>query len=105
MLPLLWCVTNGKVLPLRDGDPTRDCVSCLRPKLSWPARDYSLRQPACGDGRVLSVRSGTGPDARVVYVDPRVAAARSDEVLNAADRAPQVVVAVYVVLLQREPGR
>ena len=50
------------------------------------------------DGRVLErqIRK-RAPDARVVYVDPRVAAARSDEVLNAADRAQQVVVAVYVV--------
>jgi len=32
-----------------------------------------------------------------MYVDPRVAAARSDEVLMTADRAQQVVVAVYVV--------
>lgn len=37
------------------------------------------------------------PDPRVVYVDPRVAAAGSDEVLNAAADAQQVVVAVYVV--------
>ncbi len=37
------------------------------------------------------------PDAKVVYVDPKVAAARSDEVLRAADHAQQIVVAVYVV--------
>jgi len=37
------------------------------------------------------------PYANVVYVDPRVAAARSDEVLMAADRVQQIVVAVYVV--------
>lgn len=50
------------------------------------------------DGRVLErqIRQ-RAPNARLVYVDPRVAAARSDEVLRAVDRAQQVVVAVYVV--------
>jgi beta-N-acetylhexosaminidase len=50
------------------------------------------------DGRVLEgqIRK-RAPDARVVYVGPRVAAARSDEVLNAAADAQQVVVAGYVV--------
>lgn len=50
------------------------------------------------DGRVLErqIRQ-RAPDARVVYVDPRVAAARSNEVLTAVDRAQKVVVAVYVV--------
>lgn len=50
------------------------------------------------DGRVLEheIRQ-RAPAARVVYVDPRVAGARSEEVLRAVDRAQQVVVAVYVV--------
>lgn len=50
------------------------------------------------DGRVLArqVRQ-RAPDARVIYVDPRVEAARSGAVLRAADRAQQIVVAVYVV--------
>jgi beta-N-acetylhexosaminidase len=50
------------------------------------------------DGRVLErqVRDRV-PDAAVVYVDPRVAAARSDAVLKAVDEAREVVVAVYVV--------
>lgn len=50
------------------------------------------------DGRVLErqIRQ-RAPGARVVYVDPRVAGARSDEVLKAVDRAQQVIVAVYVV--------
>ena len=49
------------------------------------------------DGRVLErqIRK-RAPDARVVYVDPRVAAARSDAVLMRRP-AQQVVVAVYVV--------
>ncbi len=37
------------------------------------------------------------PDARVIYVDPRIAAGMSDEVLKAVDEAQTVVAAVYVV--------
>jgi beta-N-acetylhexosaminidase len=37
------------------------------------------------------------PDARVIYVDPRIAAGMSDEVLKAADEAQTVVTAVYVI--------
>lgn len=50
------------------------------------------------DGRVLEreVR-GRASDVEVIYVDPRVAAARSDLVLSKVDEARAVVVAVYVV--------
>jgi beta-N-acetylhexosaminidase len=50
------------------------------------------------DGRVLArqIRE-RAPDARVIYVDPRVEVARAGAVLRAADRAQQIVVAVYVV--------
>ena len=37
------------------------------------------------------------PDAHVIYVDPRIAAGMSDEVLKAVDEAKTVVAAVYVV--------
>jgi beta-N-acetylhexosaminidase len=37
------------------------------------------------------------PDARVLYVDPRIAAGMSDEVLKAVGEAKTVVAAVYVV--------
>ncbi len=37
------------------------------------------------------------PDARVIYVDPRIAAALSGEVLKAVDQAEAVVAAVYVI--------
>lgn len=36
-------------------------------------------------------------DARVIYVDPRIAAGMSDEVLKAVDEAQTVVAAVYVI--------
>ena len=37
------------------------------------------------------------PDANVIYVDPRIAAAMSDDVLKAVDQANSVIAAVYVV--------
>jgi beta-N-acetylhexosaminidase len=37
------------------------------------------------------------PDARVLYVDPRIAAGMSDDVLKAVSEAQTVVAAVYVV--------
>jgi len=37
------------------------------------------------------------PDARVLYVDPRIAAGMSDEVLKAVDEAKTVVAAAYVI--------
>ena len=37
------------------------------------------------------------PDARVIYVDPRVAAGMSDDVLKVVDEAQTVVAAVYVI--------
>ncbi len=37
------------------------------------------------------------PDARVFYVDPRIAAGMSDDILKAVDEAQTVVAAVYVI--------
>ncbi|HKI27366.1 MAG TPA: glycoside hydrolase family 3 N-terminal domain-containing protein [Candidatus Sulfotelmatobacter sp.] len=45
-------------------------------------------------GRELRARI---PDAHVIYVDPRIAAGMSDEVLKAVDAAKTVVAAVYVI--------
>ena len=91
---------NGKLLPLRDGRPDKRLLVLYqrvkaRPTMLVIILSDNVRSD---DGRVLErqIRK-RAPDARVVYVDPRVAAARSDVVLKAADRAQQVVVAVYVV--------
>ncbi len=90
---------NGKVLPLREGlfDKRLRVVSQAQAKPGLLVIILCDNRRA-EDGRVLErqIRK-RAPDARIIYVDPRVAAARSDEVLNAADRAQQVVVAVYVV--------
>jgi len=45
-------------------------------------------------GRELRARI---PDANVIYVDPRIAAGMSDEVLNAVAQAKKVIAAVYVI--------
>jgi beta-N-acetylhexosaminidase len=49
-------------------------------------------------GRVLERQLGArAPDARIFYVDPRIAGALSEEVLKAVDEAQSVIVAVYAV--------
>ena len=49
-------------------------------------------------GRVLerSIKARV-PDANVIYVDPRIAAAMSEEILKAVDQAQAVIAAAYVV--------
>jgi beta-N-acetylhexosaminidase len=91
---------NGKLLPLKDGRPDKNMLVLYRRVQSWHGLAVvilcdSLR---ADDGRVLErqIRE-RAPDARVIYVDPRVAAARSDGVLKIVEQAQQVVVAVYVV--------
>ena len=90
---------NGKVLPLRPGrsDKKLHLVSQGR-ALPGLLVIILCDNRRAEDGRVLERElRKRAPDARVVYIDPRVAAARSDEVLKAADHAQQVVIAVYVV--------
>jgi beta-N-acetylhexosaminidase len=90
---------NGKLLPLR---PKRTDKSVLvlyqRVKPPPPAFVILCDHLYAEDGHVLEreVRERS-PDAVVIYVDPRVAAARYESVLRAVDAAPQVIVAVYVV--------
>ena len=91
---------NGKVFPLTDRRPDmRLRVAYQRAKVQPPLLVIILCDNVrAEDGRVLERQVlKRSPDATVVYVDPRVAADRSDEVLKAADRAQKVVVAVYVV--------
>jgi beta-N-acetylhexosaminidase len=91
---------NGKVLPLGGGRPDKSLRVAYQRAKTGPALLVIILcdNVRMGDGRVLEGQIRMrAPYATVVYVDPRVAAARSDEVLMAADRARQVVVAVYVV--------
>ena len=91
---------NGKVLPLKSKGTT---------KAGLP---YTTREETHNDTVAVlfsdDVRTDSGrafgrefrsriPDARVIYVDPRMAAGMSDEVLKAVDEAQTVVAAVYVI--------
>jgi beta-N-acetylhexosaminidase len=91
---------NGKLLPLTGGRPDKRVLVLYQRVKARPTMLVIILcdNVRADDGRVLELQiRKRAPDARVVYVDPRVAAARSDVVLKAADRAQQIVVAVYVV--------
>ncbi|MFZ0317515.1 MAG: glycoside hydrolase family 3 N-terminal domain-containing protein [Candidatus Sulfotelmatobacter sp.] len=95
---------NGKVLPLKSA-PTNQGTG--KAALPYTTREETHNQVVA----VLfsdDVRTDSGhafsqefrarvPDAHVIYVDPRIAAGMSDEVLKAVDEAQTVVAAVYVV--------
>jgi beta-N-acetylhexosaminidase len=91
---------NGKVLPLKS-------KGTAAPGLPYMTKEETHNQAVA----VLfsdDVRTDSGrafgrefrariSDARVIYVDPRIAAGMSDEVLKAVDEAQTVVAAVYVI--------
>jgi beta-N-acetylhexosaminidase len=91
---------NGKVLPLKS-------KGTAKAGLPYTTQEETHNQVVA----VLfsdDVRTDSGhafarefrariPDARVLYVDPRIAAGMSDEVLKAVDEAKTVVAAVYVI--------
>ncbi|HVN19482.1 MAG TPA: glycoside hydrolase family 3 N-terminal domain-containing protein [Dongiaceae bacterium] len=91
---------NGKVLPLKSKGTTATALP------------YMTREETHNDVVAVlfsdDVRSESGrafgrefhariPDSRILYVDPRIAAGMSDEVLKAVDAAKTVVAAVYVI--------
>ncbi len=95
---------NGKVLPLRS--------SLKNGGTAKGALPYTTTEETHNDVVAVlfseDVRTESGrvfgrefrariPDAHVIYVDPRIAAGMSDEVLKAVDEAKTVVAAVYVV--------
>jgi beta-N-acetylhexosaminidase len=90
---------NGRVLPLKDGRSDKRVRVVSQAKAKSGLLVIVLCDNRHGeDGHVLERQiRNRAAGARIIYVDPRVAAARSNEVLHAADRARQVVVAVYVV--------
>jgi len=91
---------NGKLLPLKQmgtvnpGLPYQR-VDEVRNRLVVIIFTDDVRTEA---GRMLErqIRSRV-PDANVIYVDPRIAAALSGDVLRAVDQAQTVVAAVYVI--------
>jgi beta-N-acetylhexosaminidase len=91
---------NRKLLPLRREASVQNAALH---QSGEPDRQGVLTIVLCDsvraeDGRVLEheIRARM-PDAKVMYVDPRVALSRTDGVLKAVDQARAVVVAVYIV--------
>ena len=91
---------NGKVLPLKH----KGTVQAALPYMTKEETHNQVVAVLFSD----DVRSDSGrafgrefrarvPDARVIYVDPRVAGGMSSEVLKAVDEAQTVVAAVYVI--------
>src|SRR5579863_9534979 len=91
---------NGKVLPLKS-------KGTIKAGLPYTTVEETHNQAV---GVIFSddVRTDSGrvfgrefrariPDARVIYVDPRIAAGMTEEVLKAVDEAQTVVTAVYVI--------
>jgi len=91
---------NGKLLPLKSKKEDQNFVVLYRRVKPVPAMVLVILcdRLRAEDGHVLEAQvHRRSPETEVIYVDPRVAAARSSEVLAAVDHAREVVVAVYVV--------
>jgi beta-N-acetylhexosaminidase len=91
---------NGKLLPLESSGTTAtglpyQKVEEVRDKMVAIIFSDDMRTEA---GRALErqIRERV-PDAHVVYVDPRIASAMTDDVLKAVDNAKSVIAAVYEV--------
>jgi beta-N-acetylhexosaminidase len=95
---------SGKVLPLKSSLKYQGTAKAALPYTTQEeTRNQTVAVLFSEDVRTESGRifgrdlRARIPDARVIYVDPRFAAAMSDEVLKAVDEARTVVAAVYVV--------
>jgi beta-N-acetylhexosaminidase len=91
---------NAKVLPLKSkgtskaGLPYMTREETHNQVLAVLFSDDVRSESGRAFGREFRARI---PDARVIYVDPRIAAGMSDEVLKAVDEAQTVVTAVHVI--------
>jgi len=91
---------NGKVLPLKSKETFKSALPYMTREethnqtLAVLFSDDVRSESGRAFGREFRARV---PDARVIYVDPRIAAGMSDEVLKAVDEAQTVVAAVYVI--------
>jgi beta-N-acetylhexosaminidase len=95
---------NGKVLPLKSSLENRGTTKAALP---YTTQEETHNQVVAvlfsEDVRTESGRAfgrefrARIPDARVIYVDARVAAGMSAEVLKAVDEAKTVIAAVYVI--------
>jgi beta-N-acetylhexosaminidase len=102
---------NGKVLPLKSSVKNGGTTKAALPYTTQEETHNQVVAVLFSD----DVRTDSGrafgrefrariPDARVIYVDPRIAAGMSDEVLKAVDEAQKVVAAVYVVPVAGKVG-
>jgi beta-N-acetylhexosaminidase len=91
---------NGKVMPLKSKGTAKAALPYTTKEethnqvLAVLFSDDVRTESGRAFGREFRARI---PDARVIYVDPRVAAGMTDEVLKAVDEAQTVVAAVYVI--------
>lgn len=91
---------NGKVLPLKSKGTTKAALPYMSREethnqvLAVLFSDDVRTDSGRAFGREFRARI---PDARVIYVDPRIAASMTDEVLKAVNEAQTVVAAVYVI--------
>src|SRR5579863_9797492 len=98
---------NGKMIPLKSkgtakaGLPYTTREETHNQVLAVLFSDDMRTESGRAFGREFRIRI---PDARVIYVDPRVAAGMSDEVLKAVDEAQTVVAAVYVIPVAGKVG-
>ena len=93
LLPLKSYGTRAPVLPYQKVEEVRDAVVAI-----MFSDDMRTEAGRALEGE-LRLRV---PDAHVIYVDPRVAAAMTDDVLKAVTNAQTVIAAVYEVPV---PGR
>jgi len=93
LLPMKSDGTGAPVLPYQKVEEVRDTVVAII------FSDDMRTEAGRAFERQLRLRV---PDAHVVYVDPRVAAAMTDDVLKAVTNAQTVIAAVYEVPV---PGR
>ena len=98
---------NGKILPLKSN-------GTIKAGLPYTTQEETHNQTVAvlfsDDVRTESGRAfgrefrARIPDARMIYVDSRIAAGMSDDVLKAVDEAKTVVAAVYVVPMAGKVG-
>jgi beta-N-acetylhexosaminidase len=95
---------NGKVLPLKSPLQNRGTAKAALPYTTQEeTHNQAVAVLFSEDVRTESGRAfgrefrARIPDARVIYVDPRIAAGMSVEVLKAVDEAKTVVAVVYVI--------
>ena len=91
---------NGKLLPLKSAGTVAAALPYQRVE---EVRNGTVVVVLSEDVRTEAGRTlerqikSRIPDANVIYVDPRIAAAMSDDILKAVDQAQAVIAAVYVV--------